>query len=74
MKTKILSFIFSIFSLEIFAQTVSNQSSNMAEGMRSNGKIYVVVAVLVTILLGLIAYLIRIDKNVSILEKEIKQQ
>lgn len=74
MKTKILTLIFSIFSLEIYAQAVSNQSSNMAEGMRSNGKIYVVVAVLVTILSGLIVYLIRIDKNLSILEKEIKQQ
>jgi uncharacterized membrane protein len=74
MKTKILSFIFSIFSLEIYAQALSNQSSNMAEGMRSNGKIYVVVAVVVTILSGLIAYLIKIDKNLTSLEKEINQQ
>jgi hypothetical protein len=34
----------------------------------------VVVAVVVTILLGLIAYLIKIEKNITALEKEVKQQ
>jgi uncharacterized membrane protein len=42
----------------------------MANSMRSNGKIYVVVAVLTTILVGLIAYLVRLDKKISKLEKE----
>jgi preprotein translocase subunit Sss1 len=37
--------------------------------MRSNGKIYVVVAVVLTILFGLIGYLIRLDKKISKLEK-----
>lgn len=35
----------------------------------SNGKIYVVVAVLVTILLGLILYLINLDRKISKLEQ-----
>lgn len=38
--------------------------------MRSNGKIYVVVAVLLTILIGLFIYLIRIDQKITRLEKE----
>ncbi|MCF8214294.1 MAG: CcmD family protein, partial [Chitinophagaceae bacterium] len=38
--------------------------------MRSNGKIYVVVAVVLTILLGLVAYLIHLDRKISKLEKE----
>ncbi len=42
----------------------------MAEAMRSNGKIYVVIAVLVTILLGLILYVVRLDRKISRLEKE----
>lgn len=42
----------------------------MADGMRSNGKIYVVVAVLSVILLGLFVFLISIDRKVSRLEKE----
>lgn len=42
----------------------------MADTMRSNGKIYVVIAVILTILTGLILYLVRIDRRVSRLEKE----
>lgn len=47
-----------------------NGKPEMAVGMRANGKIYVVVAVVVTILLGLILYLISLDKKISRLEKE----
>ena len=42
----------------------------MADTMRSNGKIYVVVAVCLTILLGLFAYVLVIDRKISRLEKE----
>ena len=41
----------------------------MADVMRENGRIYVVVAVLLTILAGIILYLIRIDRKISRLEK-----
>lgn len=44
----------------------------MADVMRSNGKIYVVVAVCLTILIGLIIYMILIDRKISKLEKESK--
>jgi CcmD family protein len=44
----------------------------MADEMRSNGKIYVVVAVLVTIFIGIILYLIRLDRKLTKLEKETK--
>lgn len=37
--------------------------------MRSNGRIYVVVAVILVILLGLILYLVRLDRKISKLEK-----
>lgn len=40
------------------------------ETMRSSGRIYVVIAVILTILLGLILYLVRLDKKMSKLEKE----
>ena len=56
------------------AQQTAQKATTMADEMRSNGKIFVVVAVLLTILIGLIAYVIRIDKKVSRLEKEIKQE
>ncbi|WP_420384892.1 CcmD family protein [Roseivirga sp.] len=48
-----------------------NTSVEMADTMRSNGKIYVVVAVVMTIFTGLIAYTIVIDRKVSRIEKEV---
>lgn len=54
----------------LFAQTDANGQAEMADLMRSNGKIYVVVAVILTILLGLVLYLVRIDRKISRLEKE----
>lgn len=45
------------------------EKPEMADALRSNGKIYVVVAVLVTILLGLFIYLWRLDRKISKLEK-----
>ena len=56
-----------------FAQGGSNdEPARMADAMRSNGKIYVVVAVVVTILIGLFIYLITVDRKVSKLEKNSK--
>ncbi len=56
----------------LLAQADSTQphAVDMATTMRSNGKIYVVVAVLTIILLGLFFYLIRLDRKISKLEKE----
>jgi hypothetical protein len=60
----ILSAIF--FNSVLFAQ----KAESMADTMRSNGKIYVVVAVILTIFAGLIIYLIRLDRKITRLEKE----
>ena len=38
--------------------------------MRSNGRIYVVVAVMVAILIGLLLYLVRLDRKIRRLEKD----
>ena len=51
-----------------------SQGVEMADQMRSNGKIYVVVAVLLTILIGLIIYLISIDRKLSKIEKELESK
>jgi hypothetical protein len=37
--------------------------------MRASGKIYVVLAIVLTILLGLILYVVRLDRKISRLEK-----
>jgi uncharacterized membrane protein AbrB (regulator of aidB expression) len=55
-----------LFCSILFAQ--NNASSE--ELMRSNGKIYVVVAVCLTILTGLFIYVFLIDRKISKIEKE----
>ncbi len=52
--------------------SLQKEKPQMAELMRSNGKIYVVVAVLVIILGGLFFYLINLDRKISRLEKKTK--
>lgn len=56
-----------IISFGTFAQVEQPQ---MADTMRSNGKIYVVVAVCLVILVGLIGYVFRIDRRLSKLEQK----
>jgi hypothetical protein len=46
------------------------QSVEMADRMRQDGKIYVVVGCVLVVLAGMIFYLIAIDKKVSRLEKQ----
>ncbi|MEO6964004.1 MAG: CcmD family protein [Puia sp.] len=52
--------------------SLSNEKPQMASAMRSNGKIYVVVAVLLIILAGLFLYLFQTDRKLSRLEQKIK--
>ena len=52
----------------VVSQAQDNNGST--DVMRSNGKIYVVVAVCLTILLGLFLYVFFIDFKISKLEKE----
>lgn len=51
------------------AAIAQQESAEMADTMRSNGKIYVVVAVILTILAGLILYVARLDRKITRLEK-----
>jgi len=52
--------------------TLFAQDAQMADTMRSEGKIYVVVAIILVIFTGLIAFLIYTDHKVSKLEKRLK--
>lgn len=58
--------------LPALAQT-AEAGPEMADQFRQDGKIYVVVAVVVVILLGVLLYLISLDRKVSQLEKELDQ-
>ncbi|TDN37415.1 hypothetical protein A8B98_02415 [Hymenobacter sp. UV11] len=58
------------------AQTnaVATDQPEMADALRASGKIYVVVLVIVIILSGLLAYLVRLDGKVSRLERELEER
>lgn len=46
----------------------------MADAMRANGKIYVIVGIVVIILAGMVAYLYLLDRKITKLEKETGNQ
>ncbi|WP_051359693.1 CcmD family protein [Adhaeribacter aquaticus] len=48
------------------------QEVEMADKLRSDGKIYVVVGCVLVVLVGMIIYLVAIDKKISRLEKQYK--
>lgn len=60
---------FSLIPAALLAQDSTAAADRVATGLRAGGKIYVVVAVVVTILLGLFAYVIRLDRKISRMEK-----
>jgi K+-transporting ATPase A subunit len=71
---KLVKFLLSIVLLATASLTASAQDAEMADTMRSEGKIYVVVAIVLVILLGLIGYLVFIERKVSGLEKRLPQK
>lgn len=54
----------------LITTTFASAETEMADSMRANGKIYVVVAVLATIFAGIFAYLVMLDRKISKAEKE----
>ena len=63
--------------LLLIAQTTLSQTTEpveMADALRQSGKIYVVVGVLSIIFIGIVVYLISIDRKLSKLEKELKNK
>lgn len=77
---KLLIIVLMIFSFSAMAQEkipvkesdYSNNSVEMADAMRADGKIYVLVGVIVLIFAGITVYLISTDRKISKLEKTIQ--
>jgi len=67
MKKLIIFFNFFFVTLAVSAQ---DPQSGMAVDMRSSGKIYVVVAVITLIFIGIALYLFSIDRRIRKIEKE----
>jgi hypothetical protein len=77
MKNKVSVAVFTlinfVLSLNLFAQQSVKQEVAMADQMRADGKIWVVVAVISTLFVGIIAFLVSMDRKVSKLEKQLKK-
>jgi CcmD family protein len=57
-----------LLSSSLLAQDTTGVKE-VTTGLRADGKIYVVIAVALTVLFGLIAYLISLDRKISRIEK-----
>lgn len=69
MKT-LIKYLFLFIALAL-AQEAFAQNAEMADAFRAEGKIYVVVAVVLTVLVGLFAYLFMLDRKITKLERMI---
>lgn len=69
MKKTLFSFFSLFISATLFAQDTAREVEK-STGLRADGKIYVVIAVLLTILAGIVIYLVRLDRKISRLEKQ----
>lgn len=63
-----LVLLFSFIPLGAMAQPAA-----MADKLRADGKIYVVILVMLTIFIGIVVYLFSLDKKISKIEKENKK-
>ena len=64
-----------VLTMLLFIVSISAQAQNeveMADTMRSNGKIYVVVGVILIVLVGLFIYMFSIERKVKNLERKIE--
>jgi hypothetical protein len=61
--------IFVLIAFSSFAQGSNASAVEMADTLRSNGKIYTVVAVCLTILFGLFIYLFTLERRLAKWEK-----
>ncbi len=71
LKKALLSTLMMIISASTFAQ---DSSIEMATGLYQSGKIYVVVVVMSIIFIGIVGYLIMLDRKITKLEKEIQNK
>jgi CcmD family protein len=61
-----------LLQMVAFAQT-AEPAVEMADGLYQSGKIYVVITALAVIFIGIIIYLILLDRKIGKLEKELKK-
>lgn len=68
----LLACLYFVLPAMLTAQVNDPEKQYTAFDMRHNGKIYVVVSVILIIFTGIILYLVRLDRKITRLEKETK--
>lgn len=63
-----------VLLLLLSTATFSQSEVEMADTMRSNGKIYVIVAIILIVLTGLVLYLFLLDRKISRIERELDKK
>lgn len=53
---------------------MAQQPVEMADQLRADGKIWVVVAVIAIVFVGIVIYLVRLDSKIGKLEREVNDQ
>ena len=63
-----------LLSQNLMAQQPVTDGVEMADRLRADGKIWVVVAVIAAVFAGIIVYLVRLDRQIGKLEKEVNEK
>ncbi|MFK8101102.1 MAG: CcmD family protein [Saprospiraceae bacterium] len=61
-----------LFTLVFLCNTIGAQTADSTSLMRSDGKLYVVVGVIVMIFVGIVLFLIYLERKLTSLENQIK--
>lgn len=72
-KRIIVALVAILASTSLWAQNAGGDIE-MADAMRANGMIYVVVAVAAVVMIGLLAFVFATDRKISRVEKELKEK
>ncbi|NVK27759.1 MAG: CcmD family protein [Flavobacteriia bacterium] len=65
-----MKYLTSLFALLVSFASLAQEDVEMADVMRSNGKIYVVLGVVLIIFVGIIVNMIRLERKLNRIEKE----
>lgn len=76
MKTNMIKKLFALITLTGLSilPTVAQEKIAMADGLRAEGKIYVVVAIIAVIFVGILIYLISLDRKITKVEEQLKEK
>lgn len=73
-KLKRFGIVLAMAMIQVFAYAQNSLIQDNTDIMKRNGKIYVVMAVVIVIVTGLLLYLVNLDRKIRRMEKELKEE